>query len=134
MPTKNDASTLLNIESLIHSHQEHLELLTKDLKIQKNMLDNIFDADEEYRQAADAAAKASKLKTQARQKVLASPAAKSQAEKIKDQQIQSKELKLALSDYLSQYVTISGTNQIESPDGSIYDIVYNAHLSKKSKE
>ena len=45
-------------------------------------------------------------------------------EKIKDQQVEVKELRIALSDYLSQYVTLSGSNQIESPDGFVYDIVY----------
>jgi hypothetical protein len=134
MPNQNNASTLLNIESLIHSHNQHLETLGKELKIRKNMLDNLLEANEEYRTSADAAAKATKIKTQAKQKVLVSPEGKAEIEKIKDMQSQSKELKLALSDYLSQYVTLSGTNQIESPDGSVYDIVYNAHLSKKSKD
>jgi len=134
MPNQTDATTLLNIESLIHNHQQKLETLTKELKILKNMLDNLLEANEEYRTSADAAAKATKAKTQAKQKVLFSPEVKSQVEKIKDMQIQSKELKLALSDYLSQYVTLSGTNQIESPDGSVYDIVYNAHLSKKNDQ
>ena len=55
-------------------------------------------------------------------------------EKIKDQQIEAKELKIALSDYLAQYVTLSGSNQIESPDGAVYEIIYNAHLSKKKQE
>ena len=51
-------------------------------------------------------------------------------EKIKDNQQQLKELKIALSDYLSQYVKLSGTNQIEGPDGVVRQIIYTAKLVK----
>jgi hypothetical protein len=128
------SSTITSIESLIHSHQTRLESLNKELKTHKLMLESILEADKEYQETADAASKAIKLKSQAKQKILANPEAKSQMEKIKDQQIEVKELRIALSDYLSQYVTLSGSNQIESPDGSVYDIVYSAHLTKKNKQ
>ncbi|KKR68425.1 MAG: hypothetical protein UU09_C0009G0007 [Microgenomates group bacterium GW2011_GWA2_40_6] len=128
------SSTLNSIESLIHSHQTRLESLSKELKTHKLMLESIMEANKEYQEIADAAAKAVKLKSQAKQKVLTNPEAKSQMEKIKDELIEVKELKIALSDYLSQYVTLSGSNQIESPDGFVYDIIYNAHLTKKKQD
>jgi len=128
------SSTLNSIESLIHSHQTRLESLNKELKTHKLMLESILEADKEYQTIADEAAKAVKLKSQAKQKVLVNPEAKSQMEKIKDQQVEAKELKIALSDYLSQYVTLSGSNQIESPDGAVYEIVYSAHLTKKPQQ
>jgi len=130
----SNTSTLNSIKSPIHSHQTRLESLSKELKTHKLMLDSIMEADKEYQEIADTAAKAIKLKSQAKQKVLTNPEAKSQMEKIKDQQIEIKELKIALSDNLSQYVTLSGSNQIESPDGFVYDIVYNAHLAKKKQD
>ncbi len=130
---KTDYSTLSSIENLIHSHNTRLESLQKELKTHKMMLEALLENDKEYQEAASASAAAAKLKTQAKAKVLSVTDAKNQVEKIKEQQTEAKELKIALSDYLSQYVVLSGSNQIESPDGSVFDIVSSAHLSKKTK-
>jgi len=129
--SQNLASNLISIESLIKSHDQHLDSLTKELRIQKDMLDGILDNNEEYRLSATEASKQAKLKTIAKQKVLKSPESMALVEKIKDYQAQIKELKVALSDYLSQYVTISGSNQIEGSDGVLRTIVYTAKLVKK---
>lgn len=133
MPNNTDLSTLNSIENLIHSHNTRLENLQKELKTHKLMLDALLENDKEYQEAASGAAAATKLKTQAKAKVLAVTDAKNQVEKIKEQQTEAKELKIALSDYLSQYVILSGSNQIESPDGQVFDIVSNAHLTKNNK-
>jgi len=131
MTDTSNLSTLNSIENLIHSHNTRLETLQKELKTHKMMLDALLENDKEFQDSANAAAAATKLKTQAKAKVLANTDGKNQLEKIKEQQMEAKELKIALSDYLSQYVILSGSTQIESPDGSVFDIVSNAHLSKK---
>jgi hypothetical protein len=131
MATQNQATNLLNIESLINSHDSRLEILTKELKIQKEMLKDLLDNNDEYSKANEESAKLAKLKTLAKQKVLKSPAALPVMDKIIDAQSQVKELRVALSDYLSQYVNLSGTNQIEGPDGVVRQIVYTAKLIKK---
>jgi len=95
------------------------------------MLDGILDNDEEFRTCATEASKSAKLKTIAKQKVLKQSESLSLVEKIKDYQAQIKELRVALSDYLAQYVTLSGTNQIEGSDGVLRQIVYTAKLVKK---
>lgn len=130
--SKNLASNLINIESLVNSHDQRLDTLTKELKTQKNMLNDILDNNEEYRLTATEASKQAKLKTLAKQKVLKSPESMSLVEKIKDNQAQIKELKVALSDYLAQYVALSGSNQIEGTDGVLRTIVYTAKLVKKA--
>jgi len=133
MSNSSDLSTLTSIKNLIHSHNTRLENLQKELKTHKMMLEALLENDKEYQEAAAAATSATKLKTQAKAKVLSVTDAKNQVEKIKEQQMEAKELKIALSDYLSQYVVLSGSNQIESPDGQVFDIVSSAHLSKKNK-
>ena len=125
------ANDLLNIESLINSHDSKLEALQKELKIQKGMLNDLLENNEEYAKTSEEAAKLTKLKTIAKQKALKQPSAVTLVEKIKDAQMQVKELRVALSDYLAQYVNLSGTNQIEGPDGVIRQIVYTAKLVKK---
>jgi hypothetical protein len=58
------------------------------------------------------------------------PEAKSTLDKIKENQTEAKELKIALSDYLSQYVATSGTNKLRGPDGVVRQIIYTAKLVK----
>lgn len=124
----NQVSNLLNIESLINSSTARLETLQKEFQEQKSQLDSILDSDIEYQEIATEAKKQAKLKTIAKQKVMARPEASQIVEKMKDAHIQIKELKTATSDYLAQYVTLSGTNQIEGPDGVLRQIIYTAKL------
>ena len=129
--SNNAAKNLLSIESLIKSHDQKLDTLTKELRTHKDMLDNILDNDQEYRDLATEASKSAKLKMIAKQKVLKSSESATLVEKIKDYQAEVKELRVALSDYLAQYVTLSGLNQIEGSDGVLRTIVYTAKLVKK---
>lgn len=126
------ANDLLNIESLINSHDSRLETLQKELKTQKGMLNDLLANNEEFAKTSEEASKLTKLKTLAKQKVLKLPSAVTLVEKIKDCQMQVKELRIALSDYLAQYVNLSGTNQIEGSDGVLRQIVYTAKLVKKT--
>lgn len=126
----NQISNLLNIESLINSSSSRFDTLQREYQEQKSQLDSILDSDLEYQQLDQEAKKQSKLKTIAKQKIMNRPEASQIAEKMKDAQIQIRELKTAISDYLAQYVTISGTNQIEGPDGVLRKIIYTAKLVK----
>ena len=126
----NQVANLLNIESLINSSTARFDVLQKEFQEQKSQLDSILDSDIEYQEVAQEAKKQAKLKTIAKQKVMVRPEAAQVVEKMKDAQIQVKELKTAMSDYLAQYVTLSGTNQIEGPDGVLRQIIYTAKLVK----
>lgn len=129
----NQAITLVNIESLINSHDSRLKSLTDESKSYKEMINDLLENDNEYVEAAKEAAKYGKLKTIAKKRVMASDGAKTTVEKLQDIQSQLKELKVALSDYLSQYVALSGTNQIEGADGILRQIIYTAKLVKKGE-
>lgn len=132
MADKNQtAQNLISIESLINNHDIKLQTLSKELKSHQEMLNSLLENDNDYVTAAKEAAKSAKVKTLAKSKVLEHSEAKSVVEKIKDNQSQIKELKVALSDYLAQYVTLSGSNQIEGPDGVLRQIIYSAKLVKK---
>jgi len=126
----NQISNLLNIESLINSSTARFDTLQKEFQDLKSQLDSVLDSDDEYQEVFQEAQKQTKLKTIAKQKVMARPECAQLAEKIKDAQIQLKELKTAMSDYLSQFVILSGTNQIEGPDGVLRQIIYTAKLVK----
>lgn len=124
------AINLVSVESLINSTNIRFDTLDKEYQEQKSMLDSILENDLEYKEAELEAKKFAKVKTLAKQKVMTRPEASHIVEKIKDCQTQIKELKTALSDYLAQYVTLSGTNQIEGPDGVLRQIIYTAKLVK----
>ena len=129
-PNPSQAVNLLNIESLINASSARFETLQKEFQEQKSMLDSILDSDIEFQEAAQEAKKLAKVKTIAKQKVMARSECTQIVEKIKDAQIQLKELRTAMSDYLAQYVNLSGTNQIEGTDGVIRQIIYTAKLVK----
>jgi hypothetical protein len=130
MPDENQAQTLINIESLINTATVRLDEITKQLHEQKGMVDALLENNAEYQEIDKEAKKQAKLKTSAKQNVLSTPEAKSTIDKLKENQTQAKELKIALSDYLAQYVALSGTNQIEGPDGVVRQIIYTAKLVK----
>ena len=130
MPDENKVASLLNIESLINSANSKLNDLTYEVKEYKSMLDEILESNTEFQEAEKEAKKTAKLRATARQKALNIPAAKTNIDKLKETQTQLKEIKIALSDYLSQYVSLSGTNQIEGPDGVVRQIIYTAKLVK----
>ncbi|MCW1949628.1 MAG: hypothetical protein KIH89_004295 [Candidatus Shapirobacteria bacterium] len=130
MPDENQAQTILNIESLINTATVRLDEISKQLQEQKSMIDALLENNAEYQEIEKEAKKQAKLKTAAKQNVLSAPEAKSTLDKLKENQMQAKELKIALSDYLAQYVALSGTNQIEGPDGVVRQIIYTAKLVK----
>jgi hypothetical protein len=130
MPTENQAQNIVNVESLINNANARLDILVSEMKEEKSMVDAVLENNAEYQEVEKEAKKQAKLKALARQKALNVPEAKSALEKLKDTQIQLREIKTALSDYLAQYVALSGTNQIEGPDGVLRQIIYTAKLVK----
>ena len=130
MPDENQAQTLINIESLINTATVRLDEITKQLHEQKSMIDALLENNAEYQEIDKEAKKQAKLRATARQKALNTPGAKTNIDKLKETQSQLKEVKIALSDYLAQYVKISGSNQIEGPDGVVRRIIYTAKLVK----
>lgn len=130
MADENQALNIINTESLINTASARLNDLTYEAKEYKAMLDEILESDTEFQEIDKEAKKQAKLRATARQKALNTPGAKTNIDKLKETQSQLKEVKIALSDYLAQYVKISGSNQIEGPDGVVRQILYTAKLVK----
>lgn len=129
--TTQQVDTLLNVESLIKSYYERSNTLTQEMRTYKEMLQSTLDNDSEYHENDQASKKSAKLKTIAKQKLLGLAANAELADKVKDYQQQLKELKVGLSEYLTQYLKISGTNQIENTDGALLEIITSAKLVRK---
>lgn len=130
MADENQALNIINTESLINTASSRLNDLTYEAKEYKAMIEEILESDTEFQEVDKEAKKQAKLRASARQKALNTSAAKTNIDKLKETQTQLREVKTALSDYLAQYVKISGSNQIEGPDGVVRRIIYTAKLVK----
>jgi len=124
------AENLITIESLINNTNVRLDEIQKELKEHNEMFESILENDDEFQTVNEEASKQVKLRTIAKQKVLKQPEAQKLQDKIKEYKSQAREIKTALSDYLSEYVRLSGTNQIEGPDGVVRQIINSAKLVK----
>lgn len=122
----------IEIENLISSTSNRFEAIKKEQKEHKAMLDSIFDNDTELKNLELQITKLQKLKKIAKQKILKEGEPLRLAEKITEYKHQVKEIKMALSDYLSQYVAKFDTNQIELADGVVRQIIHSAKLVKLS--
>lgn len=130
--TNEEVTSLFAIENLIKTHISHIETVKNELGKQVEMMNDVLNNDAGYKEAAEQGKEVNKKKAEAKQNVLKSPSNASLNQKIKDMRQELKELKGALSNYLQQYQKIADTDQIESEDGEVRQIVYSAHLVKLS--
>lgn len=129
-----EVTSLFTIENLIKTHISHIDTVKTELGKQVEMMNDVLNNDSAYKEAADEGKEVNKKKAEAKQNILKSPSNASLNQKIKDMRQELKELKGALSGYLQQYQKIADTDQIESEDGEVRQIVYSAHLVKLSSK
>ena len=125
-------TSLFTIENLIKTHVNHIETVKLELHKHAEMMNDVLNNDEGYKKVAEEIKELNKKKTEAKQNVLKSPANATLNQKIKDMKQELKELNNALSNYLQQYQKLADTDQIESEDGEVRQIVYSARLVKLS--
>jgi hypothetical protein len=130
--TDNGAQVLLDLEQLIKTNIANIDRGRAELKKQREMLTSAFENDETYRLHNEEAKKAAKTKAQTKYQILQQPQNKQLAEKVKSIAADIKEADGALSDYLREYQRLSGSNEIETDDGQVREIVYTAKLVKRS--
>ena len=126
--------SLFAIENLIKSHVAHIDTVKTELGKQAEMMNDVLNNDSTYKDFADKIKDLTKKKSEAKQNILRSPSNASLNQKVKDMRQELKELKNALSNYLQQYQKLADTDQIESEDGEVRQIIYTAHLVKLSSK
>lgn len=127
----NGASVLLDLENMIKNYISSLEANRKELKTQKEMLNDIFNNDPTYREQEAQVKEVMKAKKEIKAKLSRQPNAIDLSEKVKNLSSEIKEKDAALSDYLREYMRLSGANEIEDDNGVMHEIVYIARLLKK---
>ncbi len=132
MDDTNGSAVLLELEATIKNHITLIDKNKAELKKQREMLESALLNDETYRLNTEEAKKAGKTKALTKFQIMQLPANKILADKVRELTSQTRELNTALSDYLREYMRMSGTNEIETDDGEVREIVYVAKLVKKA--
>lgn len=129
-----DATVLLSLDSMIKSHIKSLDKLSVELKQKRQMLEDTFANDPIFREHAENAKKAAKIKSETRSQIMKQPQVAQLSNKVKELSSEIKTRKLELSDYLLEYQRMSGVNQIEGDDGDVREIVNEAKLIKRTSK
>ncbi len=129
---QSGATVLLELETTIKNHISDIDRRKSELKKHREMLESALGNDETYRTHNEAAKAAAKVKAKTKFQILQLPENKQLSDKVHALASEVKELDGALSDYLREYQRMSGTNEIETDDGEVREIVYVAKLVKKS--
>ena len=129
----SEVSVLFNLENLIKSHISGLEQRREELKKYKEMMASSFKNDPTFQEADAAVKDATKLKKDAKARMMKLPEVRNVQEKVTEFSTEIKDMDGALSDYLREYQRISGSNEIIDDNGVIHEITYVAKLVKKGK-
>ena len=130
---EDQAKLVLNLENMIKNNNSQVAKLSGELTEARQMLKDSFENDTTYREHADAAKEANKIKAATKAQIMKQPQVAELAAKVKTLTSEVKELKEALSDYLGEFNRLSGINEIEGEDGELMEIVYVAKLVKKTR-
>ncbi len=122
----------LNLESLIKSYIAKIDILEKELKEKAQLLKDAFESDAVYKEHADKAKEANRIKSATREQILKQPSLAELDERIKDLKFDVNEQQAVLMDYLTQYQRQTGANQIEIDDGEVMEIITVVKLSRRS--
>lgn len=133
-PATNGAEILMNLESMIKTHITNIDRYKTELKKRKEMLNDTFLNDPTYQEHDKDVKDAAKIRNATKSQLMKQPAAADLSAKVKEMSAELKETQDALSDYLREYMRMSGANEIEGEDGDIRDIVYIAKLVKRSSK
>jgi len=128
------ADMLVNLESTIKEHIASIDKSKGELKKLKEMLADTYQNDPTYQEHDKTVKEATKIRSKTKSELLKQPAAADLNAKVKELSGELKDFQAALSDYLREYMRLSGSSEIEGDDGEVRDIVYVAKLVKRSSK
>lgn len=129
-----DAAIMLNLEEMIKNHIVSLDKLREEQKKFRDMYEDAFLGNPTYRENAEKAKEALKVKATTRQQIASQPSVIATSQKLKGISQDIKERIAALSDYLLEYQRLTGANEIEDAEGQIREIINSAKLIRRSSK
>ncbi len=127
----DDATVLVSLESTIKQHIRLIDQNKSELKKIREMIASALANDETYKLHDEETKKAAKVRAATKSELLKLSSNKSLVEKSHALATEIKESDGALSEYLREYQRISGSNEFETDEGEVREIVYVAKLVKK---
>jgi hypothetical protein len=128
----NDTSVITDLESLIKSHITGIDNRKNELKKLREMVNDALLNDKTYQEQDKTAKEAAKIKNATKSQILKAPTNQSIVAKTHEMAAEVKEMDEALSEYLREYQRISGSNEIETDNGDVREIIYIAKLIRKA--
>ena len=130
----SDQSTvLLSLDEMIKATFASIDRLTEESGKLRDMVNDGFAADANYKIADDEVKKATKARQSVKKEIMNRKGIIEMVNKLKDANMELKDKKASLSDYLLEYQRLSGANQLEMPNGEILEIVQVAKVVRKKK-
>lgn len=133
-PEANPAETLVSLERLIINHLSQIEAQEAANRKKKEMLENIFANNPQYQEIMEQAKALAKEKGAIKRQLLQAPDARALNAEIKEASAEIKEMRATMSQHLTQYAQLAGTNQFEDDQGEVRQIIYVAKLVKRSEK
>jgi len=125
------AELVVSLTNLINANLKEIGNIEEEMSKHKEMVDTVLDNDATYKQHAEAAKEASRIKTNTKKEIFKRPDVKHVVEKLNELKENLADTREELSNYIQEYATTSGQNYFEAEDGSIQEIVYVAKLRRK---
>lgn len=119
-----------NIKTMINSSLNEIKKKTEDKKAAKEMIDDNLKGNPVYRENAEKAKEADKVRKVTKEQVMSTPSMIALSQKVKDISQDIKGSKAALSDYLLEYERLTGANQLTLFDETTVDIIKSAKVIK----
>jgi hypothetical protein len=123
--------TLFALEGLIFKKKDVFDEVSKELKAQKESLQNIYENDKGYSEAAEKVAEAKKVLLEHKARVKKNLEVQQIEGKIKETRECKKDVQLSLSNDLISWYAISKSTTIEGKDGKILTLRTNVKLIKE---
>lgn len=127
-----DAIVITNLQNLINETLNKITTIGEEVKPLDEMISSVLENDEVFRNHAEAAKEAGKVKNATKAEIVKRPDVSNIFAKVKDKKSDLKEAKEALSEYLQEYSRLTGQRQFETPEGVVQEIVYSAKLVRRS--
>lgn len=132
IPVQNDAELVVSLTNLINANLLEISNIEKEISQNKEMIDNVLENDSTYKEHAEKAKEAARIKGNTKKEIFKRPDVKHVVEKLTELKSNLSDTKDELSNYIQEYARVSGQTYFESEDGTIQEIVYVAKLRKKA--
>ena len=129
---QTQAELVVSLTNLINSNLAEISNIEKEIAKHKEMVDNVLENDATYKDHAEKAKEAARVKGNTKKEIFKRPDVKHVVEKLTELKENLADTKDELSNYIQEYAQTSGQNYFEAEDGTIQEIVYVAKLRKKA--